>query len=95
VQEDWLVILHYSDLSNTPEFEPVSFPPHRDEIQPLWLYDEFDVDETGAFVHRILFSSGHVLRLNFSAFRVSTRRVLLPKDGRTSIRASVDLQPLH
>jgi len=37
-------------------------------VQPIWLYDEFDVEAPGKFIHRILLSDGRVIQLVFRAF---------------------------
>jgi hypothetical protein len=34
----------------------------------IWLYDEFDVDDAGLFVHRVLFSNGVEMTFTFSNF---------------------------
>jgi hypothetical protein len=35
------------------------------ENAAVWLYDEFDVDDAGLFIHRILFSNGVELTVTF------------------------------
>lgn len=43
--------------------EGVGFDPP--ESGGVWLYDEFDVDDAGLYVHRVLFSNGVELTLTF------------------------------
>ena len=44
------------------------FPKDGEEWAFLWLYDEFDIDDQGRFVHHILFSDGTELHVCFSKF---------------------------
>lgn len=43
-------------------------PGFGDSADYYWLYDEFDIDDEGKFVHHILFSNGFELHVKFSQF---------------------------
>ena len=58
-------------LEGEPGFERhqgQGFPKDGEEWAFLWLYDEFDIDDQGRFVHHILFSDGSELHVCFSKF---------------------------
>jgi hypothetical protein len=44
------------------------FPKDGEDWAFLWLYDEFDIDDQGRFIHHILFSDGTEMHVTFSKF---------------------------
>ena len=85
-QDDRLVTLEYLGLTESPKFEPACFPKQHAEFQPLWLYDELDVTESGLFVHRIFFNSGYLLNLTAADFSYSVSPIAQPREGLISTR---------
>ena len=86
-QDDRLVTLEYLGLAESPKFEPACYPKQNAKFQPLWLYDELDVTESGLFVHRVFFSSGYLLTLIAADFSYSVSPIAQPREGLTRTQA--------
>ena len=56
---------------------------------PHWLYDEFDIDDSGTVTHHILISDGRVVSLRFVAFDLLTQlsNTAVPKKRRRAVAA--------
>ena len=55
--------------------DPVIETPVSSEVfhpaQPIWLYEEVDVVESGLFSHEILVSDGRIIKIRFTDFHYS------------------------
>jgi hypothetical protein len=70
-----LILLHYT----VTEEPTIDVPLESDvfgQVQPHWLYDEFDLVAPGVFSHEILISTGRVIKLRFRGFRYEVAKML-------------------
>jgi hypothetical protein len=68
IQEEDDVFQHYCVLEydiEQPVLEEKHWGPGFHEENVIWLYDEFDIDDLGRFVHNILLSDGLEMQITF------------------------------
>jgi hypothetical protein len=63
-----LALLSYA-TTEPPRVELPIRSPVFNPVQPIWLYDEFDVIRPGVFTHSILISDGRIVTIQFRDFR--------------------------
>jgi hypothetical protein len=72
---DTLALLSYA-TTEAPQVEIPIRSPVFNPVQPIWLYDEFDVVSPGVFTHSILISDGRVVTIRFGDFRYHLANLL-------------------
>jgi hypothetical protein len=75
---DTLIFLHYA-VTAEPRIEIPVRSRVFDPVQPIWLFDEFDMVEPGVFTHSILVSDGRVIVIPFRDFHYHLAKLLAPE----------------
>ncbi len=72
-----LTILHYV-ITEEPRVEIPVCSNVFNQVQPIWLYDEFDMVGPRAFTHSILISDGRVVTIPFRDFHYYIAKIIEP-----------------